>query len=390
MLWELSLNETQMEETFMARLHQAGHEELPGDQMFTCGWQDSYDVYIHSRQHSEIHRWKNGDKALVIAEYGDWEFYAPNEGFDQKTGAGVFASWSHSRKRRQDGERGLRQQADNHIIALNDTLSSPAVLDGQWAMFDYARGYDPDRAACGSMDIFRLPKFSYYFYRSQRDASQAGPGWNGGPLVFIASFWTPASDLRVIVFSNCDEVELRLNGRQVGRQKPGQAWMTQCLPHPPFVFELPAYVPGVLEAHGFMDAQPVASHRVRTPEAPAQLSLEIETLEVAAEAEAADVLIAHASLLDAHGTLCLGDNAMVAFAVEGEAELLGPATLAAEAGISSVVLRVPPRCRSFQLRATRAGTEATFTATSTWVHPALEKSAAVTAQPASSAFVTAR
>ncbi|HYD84828.1 MAG TPA: glycoside hydrolase family 2 TIM barrel-domain containing protein, partial [Opitutus sp.] len=202
-LWELSLNETPMDEAFMATLHRIGHEEYPGDQMFTCGWIDAYDVFNHSRQHGSIHTWQNGDKALVIAEYGDWEFYAANEGFDQKTGAGVFDRWSTARQFRRDGERGLLQQALNHIIALNDTLSSPAVLDGQWAMFDYTRGYDPVRASVGVMDVFRLPKFSYHFYRSQRDSDETGPGYSGRPVVFIASFWTPTSDLRIRVFSNC-------------------------------------------------------------------------------------------------------------------------------------------------------------------------------------------
>jgi hypothetical protein len=46
-------------------------------------WIDHYDVFIHSRQHGEIHTWRNGDKALVVAEYGDWEFYAVNAGLDQ-------------------------------------------------------------------------------------------------------------------------------------------------------------------------------------------------------------------------------------------------------------------------------------------------------------------
>ncbi len=36
-LWELSLNETAMPEGVMRRLHEIGHEEYPGDQMFTCG-----------------------------------------------------------------------------------------------------------------------------------------------------------------------------------------------------------------------------------------------------------------------------------------------------------------------------------------------------------------
>jgi len=350
-LWELSLNETAMDDAFMARLHAIGHEEFPGDQMFTCGWIDRYDVFVHSRQHGEIHRWRNGDKALVVAEYGDWEFYASNHGFDQTTGAALHAAWSNSRQLRAAGERGLCQQAWNHVTALDDTLSSPAVLDGQWTVFDYVRGYHPQRAACGVMDIFRLPKFSYHFYRSQRDAGEGGPGWTGGPEVFIASHWTEASSLRVVVFSNCEEVALALNGRPVDRQRPARTMSTQHLPHPPFVFDLPRFEPGVLEATGWIGGRSIVGHAVATPEQPARLELEVDDRGVRAAAGEPDVLIAHARICDARGTLCVGQTTEVIFAVEGGAELIGGTRTSAEAGIASIVLRLPAGAGRLVLKA---------------------------------------
>lgn len=365
-LWELSLNETEMDAPFMARLHQAGHDEYPGDQMFTCGWQDCYDVYTHSRQHGQIHLWRNGDKALVVAEYGDWEFYASNHGFDQKTGAGVFALWSNSRQRRQQGERALRQQVENHLLALSDTLSSPAVFDGQWSMFDYPRGYAPERAACGVMDFFRLPKFSYHFYRSQRDPQDCGDGWSGGPSVFIASHWTPTSSLRVLVFSNCEEVELRLNGRTLGRSAPCRTGLTQFLPHPPFVFELAEFIPGSLEAVGYIGTRPVMKHAVGTPGPAAHLSLEIETMNVHAEADQPDLLFAHARVLDSRGQLCIADHSLIAFSVEGTAGLLGDALVSAEAGIASTVIRIPAHGLHFRLLATRVTAGASLEAEAVW------------------------
>lgn len=77
-------------------------------------------------------------------------------------------------------------------------------------MFDYNRGYAEDLEASGVADIFRLPKFSYYFYQSQRDASE-----RAGAMAFIASYWTEKSPLDVRVFSNGDEVELFLRARIV-------------------------------------------------------------------------------------------------------------------------------------------------------------------------------
>lgn len=349
-LWELSLNETAMDDAFMARLHAIGHEEYPGDQMFTCGWIDRYDVFIHSRQHGRIHTWQNGDKALVIAEYGDWEYYARDEGFDQKTGAGVFDRWSTARQFRRDGERGLSRQVLNHTAALNDTLASPAVLDGQWAIFDYARGYDPVRAAAGILDVFRLPKFSYHFYRSQRDPDTHDSGSAAKPMVFIASHWLPGSNLRVTIFSNCEKVELKLNGIVVGRQRPAQTHFTQNLPHAPFYFHLPCFTPGVLEATGYIDGQPHATHAVATPGAPHQLQLTIDDLGVSPAGNESDVLLAHARVVDASGRLCVESSAPVTFALTG-AELWAPAEVNAEAGIGSTVVRVPSDAPGFELRA---------------------------------------
>ncbi len=350
-LWELSLNETPMDSTLAERLHATGHEEYPGDQMFTCGWMDHYDVFIHSRQHGQIHTWSRGDKALVVAEYGDWEYYAQNDGFDQATGAGVYDPRTNSRQLRRDGERGLRQQAWNHQQALNDTLSSPAVLDGQWAVFDYARGYDPNRAAVGVMDVFRLPKYSYYFYRSQRDAGEPVAGRPAPHEIFIASHWTPASDLRVVVFSNCDEVELRLNGTVVARRLREATALAQHLPHPPHFFDLPHFTPGTLEAIGYVGDKPRARHRVSTPGPAAALELVVDDAGIFPRPGEPDVLIAHARVVDAAGNLGVEETQVITFAVEGAILVHGP-TVAAEAGIASVVLRLPPQSHGFTLTAT--------------------------------------
>jgi beta-galactosidase len=339
-LWELSLNETAMDQEFMDQMQALGHEEYPGDQMFTCGWIDRFDVFIHSRQHGGVHRWRNGDKALVVAEYGDWEFYASNEGFDQKSGAGVLAAWASSRQFRGDGEAALLQQAWNHVLAANDCLSSSAVLDGQWAMFDYARGYAPKRAGVGLMDSFRVPKFSYHFYCSQRHPGEHNGSGRADPMVFIASYWTPESNRRLTVFSNCEQVEMHLNGRRIGRQGAKPAWLSQHLPHPPFVFEVARFEPGLLEAKGIVGEQVVCTHHVRTPGAPEQLVLWADWQGLQAPPDQSDAVFVHAELHDANGVRCVSEAGAIEFEAQG-AQVVGPAATAFEAGVASTVVRLP-------------------------------------------------
>lgn len=351
-LWELSLNETEMDEVFMDTMMRIGHEEYPGDQMYVCGWMDRFDVFIHSRQHGKIHSWENGDKALVVAEYGDWEFYASNEGFDQKTGAGLLADWSNSRAFRGAGERRLRQQARNHIIALSDTMSSPAVCDGLWSMYDYPRGYHPTRAACGVMDIHRLPKYSYFFYKSQRRPDEGGANWSGGAMVYVASRWTSNSYLDVMVFSNCERVELRLNGALIGDALPSRTSVSQHLAFPPFVFEIEQFNPGRLDAVGFIGGEAVATHWVATAGEPVSIMLSVDDDGVDGAVEEGDVLIAHARIMDGNGVLCKRSSLEICFETEGEVELVGPAVVAAESGVASVVLRRRPGCERFSLGAT--------------------------------------
>jgi beta-galactosidase len=137
----------------------------------------------------------------------------------------------------------------------------------------------------------------------------------------------------------------------LGRQKSAKAWLTQYLPHAPFVFDLPAFSPGVIEATGYLANRPAAIHRVATPDAPAQLSVEIDSAGIAAAADQPDLLIAHARILDAAGTLCVDNTSPMTFSIEGDAVFAGPDHISAEAGVASVVIRVPATAQAFKLSA---------------------------------------
>lgn len=356
MLWETSLNETHMDKPFMDALAQAAHEEYPGDQCYTAGWQDDFDVFLQSRQAGGCHGYKNGDKACEISEYGDWEYYARNMGLNQKAGHDKLRPEWTSRQTRADGEARLRQQAVNFQEAANDNRSTPAFGDGAWLMYDYSRGYDPTLETSGAMDSLRLPKFAYSFFQSQRDAdTPALPGVQSGPMVSIASWWSASSPTDVLVYSNCAEVELSLNGKIIARQKPDVDSRSNRLPHPPFTFPLGRFTPGTLKAVGLIAGLPKATETVRTPGAPVSIRLRYDRSGRPLAADGADAVFVYADIVDAAGTVVRSASLPIQFSVVGPAHLVGDNPVSATAGQSGILLQAGDRVGPIVVQASAAG-----------------------------------
>ncbi|MCC3152083.1 glycoside hydrolase family 2 TIM barrel-domain containing protein [Hymenobacter sp. BT770] len=356
-LWEAALNETDMPKPFMDAAHRAVHEELPfSENVYTCGWLDyAYDVFIPARQHLKAPDYFNKyakDKPLFLCEYGDWEYYAHNAGFNQTAFSGLKESERTSRQLRGQGERALAQQALNFQEAHNDNFRGPAVGDANWLMFDYKRGYAPDIESSGVGDIFRLPKFAYYFYQSQYGPVADRNGF-GKPMAYIASYWQPTSATQVVVYSNCDEVELQLNGKTVARQRPDATAFADRLAHAPFTFKVPAFAPGTLRAVAYRNGKPAATAERRTPGAAHHLQLSYDRS--GRDAGPQDVVFVYAAVVDANGTVLPEATAAIRFAAQGNAELVGDNPVRAEAGIATVLLKTGLGSGPVQLTATADG-----------------------------------
>lgn len=336
-IWELSLNETAMPDRFMERMVAIAKEESPAVPVLTGGWVNKYyDVFFPARQHAKFpDYWKKytGTRPLFTAEYGDWEYFAQDAGLNQSGYAGLKGNERSSRQLRGDGETRLRQQALNYQEAHNDNLQQPHMGDANWLMFDYNRGYSPDIESSGIMDLFRLPKFAYYFYKSQ-----APPGKQ--PLVSIATWWNAQSDPSGIkVYSNCEEVALYLNGKLVERKKADRNRIAGNLTYPPFVFSLPAFAPGELKAIGYIGNKAVATGKVTTAGQPAAIRLSWDRSGRDLKADGADKVFVYATITDSKGNACYGSTAKLQFAVTGQGALVGTPTVAAEAGIATMLLQ---------------------------------------------------
>ena len=347
--WECSLNESWMPEEFIDELHNVVKQEDPD--RLSAGWQLGYDIYLQARQHRLKH-YQTPTQPYNVSEYGDWEYYAQNAGLNQDLWGDLKEHERTSRQLLSAGEARLLQQTRNIQEAHNDNLTTPAFADGYWVMFDYNRGYADDLEASGIMSIYRLPKYSYYFFQSQRDATENSPFFESGPMVHIASEWTENSSTNVRVFSNADEVELWLNERLISRNKPKIDKLSTHLRHPPFEFDIPSFETGTLAAKAFIDNTLVAQHRVTTPKSVNKIQITIDESGAPIATGVKDVVFAYAYLLDDMGNIVPVNDESIVFESTGDIEILNIDAPQTEQGKAAVLIRIGETLNNASLKAT--------------------------------------
>ena len=342
--WELSLNEKYWRDPeFSPTAMKIGHSEYPGDQCYVAAWKDAgrwgkeplvFDIHI-ATPGAGAHQYE-GPLPVIVSEYGHWEFVKEKPEFDSDCLRG-------------HGEVAMLSQARNQMSIHNINRTIDNICgDGLFTGTDYL-AYDS-----GIQDMFRLPKFSAWFWRSQRDPALVLPGIDSGPMVKIANYWTPDSPRDVTIFSNCDAVRLTLNGEVLETRTPDRNESTTHVERPPFTFPGIVFAPGELKAEGLIGEKIVATDIVRTPGEAKKLSI---TSDAAALLPNGDVALVWVSVLDAHGTVVPDAEHPIALEVVGPAELIGPPEWRAEAGIAGFLIRSRDGEGVIQLKASTAGLE---------------------------------
>jgi len=340
-LWEIGINETFYTADYITAAHKAAHEEYPYPGCFTS---EDQPVTFHGGYY------KNGafvpmskyprEKAGVFPTdvvYRRLKETAGKPIFERESGEHVdnfTGENARGRISRADGEIPMLIQAQWYSDWMNGIYSSSKDTGiCLWLAFDHYRGCSNETARQGIMDPYRLPKTSFYLFKSQNDPHLKIPGVKAGPMVHIANYLTPFSPEDITVYSNCEKVRLTLPGGEVLERIPEGA-----MKHPPVVFKgvfnwvkdtkqwaspsekLPD--DGKVMAEGIIGGKVVARHVIQPATRVGGIELETDYSGARLTADGGDFIIVRAYFIDVYGNRRVMAKNQVYFHVEGEGELI--------------------------------------------------------------------
>lgn len=204
-----------------------------------------------------------------------------------------------------------------------------------WCAFDYASSHanavanNANRYVSnhGAADIFRILKFVGYFYQSQRDPEVYGP------MIRIANFWRSNSPNEVVVFSNCDQVELFVNGTSRSKMSPN---LCINLHSGCYRWNSVNFSPGNLRAVGYINDEEVVSHTWHTPGSATKLTLAPDTSTIFTGGDMTRVVI---MVADENNPFVPYDKTQVTISVSGAGDFIGESPIAMENGVSAFYVR---------------------------------------------------
>ena len=139
--------------------------------------------------------------------------------------------------------------------------------------------------------------------------------WTSKPVLHLFPHWNwnPGQTIDIWVYTNCEEVELFLNGVSQGIQKKDNDKLH-------LVWRL-TYTPGTLKAVGRTGGKEILTQEVKTAGAPARIMLEADRSSITADGK--DLSFITAKIIDENGTVVpLADN-LIRFSVSGKGKAGG-------------------------------------------------------------------
>ena len=181
-----------------------------------------------------------------------------------------------------------------------------------WTGFDY-RGepnplsYPAHDSEFGILDYCGFPKDEAYYLKSW---------WTDEPVLHIFPHWNlqghEGEEVEVWAYSNCDEVELTVNGKKLGRQP---------MPRNGHLKWKALYQPGRVEATGYKNGKRILTKTIETTKAAAKVVLKADRPQIAADGQ--DMAIVNIELHDQKGRFVPNACPVLTFCLEGDASIIG-------------------------------------------------------------------
>jgi beta-galactosidase len=181
-----------------------------------------------------------------------------------------------------------------------------------WIGFDYRGEPTPFHwpaisSQFGILDTCGFRKDNSYYYEAW---------WTDKPLVHLLPHWNwPGKEgqpIRVWAHSNCDEVELLLNDKSLGRQ--------QVKRNSHLEWEVP-YAPGTLVARGLRHGELAANGQIETTGPP--VAVQLTSHRSALRADGQDVAVVTVQVVDAEGRQIATASQEIEFALTGAGAICG-------------------------------------------------------------------
>ncbi|AHM62745.1 glycoside hydrolase [Flammeovirgaceae bacterium 311] len=181
-----------------------------------------------------------------------------------------------------------------------------------WTGFDYRgeptpHGWPSITSYFGMMDLCGFPKDNVYYLRSW---------WSDKPTLHLLPHWNwpgkEGQEIDVWAYSNCDEVELFLNKKSLGKKT---------MPKYSHLEWKVSYAPGTLEAVGYKAGKKVMNEVVKTTGSPALIQLTPHKQSILANHE--DISVVTVAVNDKNNLFVPTAGNEITFSIEGPGKIIG-------------------------------------------------------------------
>ena len=181
-----------------------------------------------------------------------------------------------------------------------------------WTGFDYRGepnplGYPAHDSEFGILDYCGFWKDEAWYLKSW---------WTDEPTLHVFPHWNLAGhegeEIDLWAYSNCDEVELTVNGKKLGRQK---------MPKNGHLKWKAVYKPGKVVATGYKNGKRLLTQTIETTKPASRLAVKADRQTIAADGR--DVAVVSLEVQDAKGRLVPDACPTITIRLEGDARILG-------------------------------------------------------------------